>query len=55
MGTKKIEIEVPTSLEDITLRQYQHYMKIVEQNKDENQGGIKILQNKLKLRKILYT
>ena len=36
MGTKKIEIEVPTSLEDITLRQYQHYMKIVEQNKDDS-------------------
>jgi len=36
MGTKKIEIEVPTSLEDITLRQYQHYMKIVEQNEDKS-------------------
>jgi len=32
----KIEIEVPTSLEDITLGQYQHYMRIVDQNKDES-------------------
>lgn len=32
----KLEIAVPTSLEDITLGQYQHYMKIVDQNKDES-------------------
>lgn len=31
----KIEIEVPTSLEDITLGQYQHYMKIVDHNDSE--------------------
>jgi hypothetical protein len=29
---KRIEIEVPTSLEDITLGQYQHYLKILDQN-----------------------
>ena len=32
----KLEIAVPTSLEDITLSQYQHYMRIVDQNKDES-------------------
>ena len=32
----KIEIEVPTSLEDITLGQYQRYMKIVDQNESED-------------------
>lgn len=32
----KLEIAVPTSLEDITLGQYQHYMRIVDQNKDES-------------------
>ena len=32
----KLEIAVPTSLEDITLGQYQHYMKVVDQNKDES-------------------
>jgi len=30
--SKRIEIEVPTSLEDITLGQYQHYLKILDQN-----------------------
>ena len=32
---RKIEIEVPTSLEDITLGQYQHYLRIVDQNEGE--------------------
>jgi len=32
----KLEIAVPTSLEDITLGQYQRYMRIVDQNKDES-------------------
>jgi len=32
----KLEIAVPTSLEDITLSQYQRYMRIVDQNKDES-------------------
>jgi len=32
----KLEISVPTSLEDITLGQYQHYMRIVDQNKDDS-------------------
>ena len=31
----KIQIEVPTSLEDITLGQYQRYMKIVDQNESD--------------------
>lgn len=33
---KRIEIEVPTSLEDITLGQYQHYLKILDQNEGED-------------------
>ena len=32
----KIQIEVPTSLEDITLGQYQRYMKIVDQNESDD-------------------
>ena len=32
---RKIQIEVPTSLEDITLGQYQHYLKILDQNEGE--------------------
>lgn len=31
----RIELEVPTSLNDITLRQYQKYMKILDQNNGE--------------------
>jgi len=31
----RIELEVPTSLNDITLRQYQKYMKILDQNGGE--------------------
>jgi len=33
MAIKQIELEVPTTLSDIKLWQYQKYMKIIEQNK----------------------
>jgi len=36
MALKQIEIEVPTTLSDIKLWQYQKYMKIIEQNKTED-------------------
>ena len=32
---KKIELEVPSSLESITLGQYQRYLKVADQNKGE--------------------
>lgn len=32
---KKIELEVPSSLESITLSQYQRYLKVADQNKGE--------------------
>ena len=36
MGKKaQLELSVPTTLGDITLGQYQRYMKLVEQNKDD--------------------
>jgi hypothetical protein len=31
----KLKINIPTSLDDITLRQYKHYFKIQENNKEE--------------------
>ena len=34
MARKTIELEVPTTLEDIKLWQYQKYMKVVEAHKD---------------------
>ncbi len=36
MALKQIELEVPTTLSDIKLWQYQKYMKIIEQNKTED-------------------
>ena len=33
MALQQIELEVPTTLSDIKLWQYQKYMKIIEQNK----------------------
>lgn len=36
MALKQIELEVPTTLSDIKLWQYQKYMKILEQNKIED-------------------
>ena len=36
MALKEIELQVPTTLSDIKLWQYQKYMKIIEQNKTEN-------------------
>ena len=37
MAEKTIELEVPTTLEDIKLWQYQKYMKVVEAHKDAEQ------------------
>ena len=37
MARKTIELEVPTTLEDIKLWQYQKYMKVVEAHKDAEQ------------------
>ena len=36
MALEQIELEVPTTLSDIKLSQYQKYMKIIEQNKMED-------------------
>ena len=36
MALQQIELEVPTTLSDIKLWQYQKYMKIIEQNKTED-------------------
>jgi hypothetical protein len=36
MALKQIELEVPTTLSDIKLWQYQKYMKVIEQNKTED-------------------
>ncbi len=36
MALKEIELQVPTTLSDIKLWQYQKYMKIIEQNKTED-------------------
>ena len=36
MALQQIELEVPTTLSDIKLWQYQKYMKILEQNKTED-------------------
>ena len=35
LNMKKIELEVPSSLESITLGQYQRYLKVADQNKGE--------------------
>jgi len=40
----KLEILVPDSLSDITLGQYQKYIKIQENNKDENFLAIKMIE-----------
>ncbi len=40
----KLEILVPDSLSDITLGQYQRYIKIQENNKDENFLAIKMIE-----------
>ena len=36
MALKEIELQVPTTLNDIKLWQYQKYMKVIEQNKTED-------------------
>ena len=36
IALKQIELEVPTTLSDIKLWQYQKYMKVIEQNKTED-------------------
>ena len=47
MGKKaQLELSVPTTLGDITLGQYQRYMKLVEQNKDD-EGATDFLNMKL--------
>lgn len=45
MGTRKINIEVPTSLNDITLGQYQRYLKIAD--KPENKEAVDFVNKKL--------
>ena len=35
----KVKITVPTKLSDITLDQYQRYLKLVEDNQDESQSS----------------
>jgi len=31
----KLSIDIPTSLKDITLKQYKHYLKVEKNNKDD--------------------
>ena len=40
----KIEINVPTSLSEITLGQYQKYLKIAEENPDGNFLSAKMIE-----------
>ena len=40
----KIEINVPTSLSEITLRQYQKFLKIAEENPEGNFLDAKMIE-----------
>ena len=40
----KINVEIPNSLADITLRQYKHYLKIQKNVEDEKFLGAKIIE-----------
>ena len=35
MAKNKVELEIPSSLDEITLSQYQRYMKVVDKNESE--------------------
>lgn len=47
MATVKLELEVPNSLSDIQLWQYQKYLSVLENNKGEDEGTINFLNMKL--------
>jgi hypothetical protein len=44
MATVKLELEVPSSLSDIKLWQYQKYLSVLENNKEEDEGTVKLLK-----------
>ena len=39
MKTIELELSVPTALSDITLGQYQRYMKVIEDNEGDDNAG----------------
>jgi hypothetical protein len=47
MATVKLELEVPSSLSDIKLWQYQKYLSVLENNKEEDEGTVNFLNMKL--------
>jgi len=51
----KVKIDIPQSLEDITLRDYKHFLKIQEKNKDERFVKAKMVEIfcKMKLDEVL--
>mgnify|MGYP003112144592 FL=1 len=40
----KVDVKIPDTLSEITLGQYQKYIKIQEQNEDENFIALKMLE-----------
>ena len=40
----KIDIEVPQGLEDVTLHQYQRFLKVQESTNDDNVIGMKMIE-----------
>jgi len=47
MATVKLELEVPSSLSDIKLWQYQKYLSVLDKNKGEDEGTVNFLNMKL--------
>ena len=47
MALRKIELEVPMTLNDIKLHQYQKYMKVIQQNDDDDEKTNDFLNMKL--------
>ena len=47
MALRKIELEVPMTLSDIKLHQYQKYMKVIQQNDDDDEKTNDFLNMKL--------
>ena len=47
MATVKLELEVPSSLSDIKLWQYQKYLSVLDKNKGEDEGTANFLNMKL--------
>ena len=50
MALKEIELQVPTTLSDIKLWQYQKYMKVIEQNKTEDDKEDENINNFLNMK-----